>query len=89
MRERSSTELGSGFTALLCWPARRTAYLAVVLAGLARKLGWWEVHSCPGCRPDQQQGGGWPVQLDPDAAWERREEQCPDSPFIGRAGAAC
>lgn len=45
MRERSSTELGSGFTALLCWPARRTAYLAVVLAGLARKLGWWALKS--------------------------------------------
>lgn len=40
MRERSSTEL-----CLLCWPARRTAHLAAVPAGLARKLGWWEVHS--------------------------------------------
>lgn len=88
IRERSSTELSSGFT-VLGWPARRTAHLAAVLAGLSRKLGWWEVHSCPGCSPDQQQGSGWPVQLDPEAAWERREGQCPDSPFMGRVGASC
>lgn len=44
---------------------------------------------CPRCRLDQQQGSVWPVQLDPDAAWEKREGQCSDSLFMGRVGASC